>query len=103
MDFIIISKVCLQTKENCWSITELSSDCSKWNEFEIVDVDNTFIVNLALRTCDYGIFWLSRIPCKQVALGIIYNRDMLENYYEEALKKDACLKTYAGVICLVTA
>ena len=40
--------------------------------FEVGDDGRAFIVNLNLKTCDYGAFQLSRLPCKHSALGIIY-------------------------------
>lgn len=64
------------------------------NEFEVIDKDRYYIVNLDTRTCQCGIFQISGLPCKHAALGISHKRDLREAYCDPMLKTEAYLKSY---------
>ncbi|KAK4351479.1 hypothetical protein RND71_030792 [Anisodus tanguticus] len=55
------------------------------NEFEVIDKDRRYIVNLDTRTCQCGIFQISGLPCKHAALGIAHKRDLMETYCDPML------------------
>ena len=52
--------------------------------FEVGDVDRTYIVKLEEKECDCGVFQLTGLPCKHAALGIIYRRESLVKYCDQA-------------------
>ncbi|KAK0604446.1 hypothetical protein LWI29_015777 [Acer saccharum] len=71
--------------------------CGEW-EFEVVDENRQFVVKLNERTCDYGIWAVSGLPCKHAMACITKKMDDVEEYVHHYLKKPAYLRTYANVI-----
>jgi hypothetical protein len=71
--------------------------CGEW-EFEVVDENRRFVVKLNERTCDYGIWAISGLPCKHAMACITKKRDDVKEYVHHYLKKPAYLRTYANVI-----
>ncbi|KAL5763814.1 hypothetical protein ACOSQ2_016408 [Xanthoceras sorbifolium] len=55
--------------------------CGEW-EFEVVDGERRFVVNLDSKTCECGLWAVSGIPCRH-------------GYVHDYLKKPCYLKTYS--------
>ncbi|TXG66487.1 hypothetical protein EZV62_007762 [Acer yangbiense] len=67
-------------------------------EFEIIDWNRQFVVELDKRTCQCGIWVISGVPCKHVMACITKKRDNVEDCMDDYLKKATYLKTYSNNI-----
>ncbi|KAL5749534.1 hypothetical protein ACOSP7_024137 [Xanthoceras sorbifolium] len=68
--------------------------CGEW-EFEVVDGERRFVVNLDSKTCECGLWAVSGIPCRHALACILKRRDAVEGYVHDYLKKPCYLKTYS--------
>ncbi|KAL5765757.1 hypothetical protein ACOSP7_016374 [Xanthoceras sorbifolium] len=68
--------------------------CGEW-EFEVVDGERRFVVNLDSKICECGLWAVSGIPCRHALACILKRRDAVEGYVHDYLKKPCYLKTYS--------
>ncbi|TXG53787.1 hypothetical protein EZV62_019043 [Acer yangbiense] len=66
------------------------------DEFEVVDGNRRFVVELDKRTCQCGIWVISGVPCMHAMACITKKRDNVEDYVHDYLKKPTYLRTYSN-------
>ncbi|XP_057523999.1 uncharacterized protein LOC130803814 [Amaranthus tricolor] len=64
-------------------------------EFEVDDIDDSYVVNLANKTCHCGSWDLIGIPCKHVVACIVLRKLDANDYVHEAYLIDTYRKTYS--------
>ena len=55
-------------------------------------------MNFVVKTCAYGYWKISGLPCKHVAACIVHKRANVETYYDEYLTRFNYLKAYGEII-----
>ncbi|KAK2648475.1 hypothetical protein Ddye_015964 [Dipteronia dyeriana] len=71
--------------------------CGHW-QFEVLDGNRQFVVQLDNHTCDCGIWVVSGVPCKHALACISKKREPIEGYVHHYLKNNTYLKTYSHLI-----
>ncbi|TXG60945.1 hypothetical protein EZV62_012308 [Acer yangbiense] len=66
------------------------------DEFEVVDGNRRFVVELDKCTCQCGIWVISGVPCMHAMACITKKRDNVEDYVHDYLKKPTYLRTYSN-------
>ncbi|TXG49058.1 hypothetical protein EZV62_024933 [Acer yangbiense] len=66
------------------------------HEFEVVDGNRRFVVELDKCTCQCGIWVISGVPCMHAMACITKKRDNAEDYVDDYLKKPVFLRTYSN-------
>ncbi|TXG72727.1 hypothetical protein EZV62_001306 [Acer yangbiense] len=66
------------------------------DEFEVVDGNRRFVVELDKRTCQCGIWVILGVPCMHAMACITKKRDNVEDYVHDYLKKPTYLRTYSN-------
>ncbi|XP_058786712.1 uncharacterized protein LOC131661258 [Vicia villosa] len=67
-------------------------------KFSVCNESDTYVVNLAEKTCACRKWDLSGIPCAHAIVCIWYNGLVVENYVSSYYRKSQCLATYAHIV-----
>ncbi|KAL0356419.1 UNVERIFIED_CONTAM: hypothetical protein Sradi_4088800 [Sesamum radiatum] len=97
------------TKEIMPNILKKANEQMEWSrhcnlhvasqtEFEVLDKNVSYRVNLHRMSCDCRIWDLSGIPCRHACLAISHQRDNIEVYTDRSFSKEKYMMAYTHVI-----